>query len=237
MTTPAWQYDEMKQTGTDYENEDEIRSYDERMSRLRDINAESSAIIESLGIGSSSVVLEIGTGTGSFAAAVSPHCRKVYAVDISAPMLAYAREKAEKSGCNNIEFIQGGFLNYTHSGPAPDCVITQLALHHLPDFWKLVALKKINDLLAPGGKLFLKDVVFSLQLEKYEKTIDYAVKAMETAAGSDTGANFVRHIRQEYSTFDWIMEEMLYRAGFQIETADYGDLFLTTYICTKDSAR
>jgi ubiquinone/menaquinone biosynthesis C-methylase UbiE len=237
MTTPSWQYDEMKQAGTDYEADEEIRIYDERMSRLRDIESETAAIIETLGIEKSSVVLEFGTGTGSFAAAVSPHCRQVYAVDISAPMLAFAGKKAASKGCENIEFIRGGFLTYTHQGPAPDFVITQLALHHLPDFWKLIALKKIHDDLAPGGKLFLKDVVFSLQLEKYEKTIDYTIQAMEAAAGSDTGANFIRHIQQEYSTFDWVMEEMLYRAGFIIEQADYGELFLTTYVCTKDQTR
>lgn len=237
MTTPAWQYDEMKQTGTDYENEEEIRTYDERMSRLRDIESETDAIIETLGIGNTSVVLEIGTGTGSFAAAVSAHCREVFAVDISAPMLSYAKKKADAAGRTNIHFNQGGFLTYTHKGPAPDFAITQLALHHLPDFWKLIALKRIHETLSPKGKFLLKDVVFSLQPEKYEKTINYAVKAMETAAGGDTGANFVRHIKQEYSTYDWIMEELLYRAGFQIERADYGDLFLTTYICSKDLSR
>ena len=41
------------------------------------------------------------------------------------------------------------------------------------------------------------------------------------------------HVRDEYSTCDWIMEALLERAGFRVQTADYHDEFLASYLCTK----
>ena len=54
-----------------------------------------------------------------------------------------------------------------------DAVITQLALHHLPDFWKLVALKRISQMLKDGGKLYLRDVVFPSNVEDYDVFFNY----------------------------------------------------------------
>ena len=41
------------------------------------------------------------------------------------------------------------------------------------------------------------------------------------------------HLRQEYSTFGWIMEGILEKAGLAIEKADYKNNFLASYLCTK----
>ena len=38
--TPAWQYYENKQIGTDYEDFSEIRAYDQRMGKIRDVRKE-----------------------------------------------------------------------------------------------------------------------------------------------------------------------------------------------------
>jgi len=42
------------------------------------------------------------------------------------------------------------------------------------------------------------------------------------------------HLRQEYSTFSWILESMLEHSGFEIERAEYstGRVF-AAYICVK----
>lgn len=237
MTTPAWQYDEMKQIGTDYASEDEVRQYDERMGRFRDRAADADAIIEAIGLDHDHIVMEIGCGTAEFAIHASERCERVIAIDISPVMLEYARTKAAARGRANIDFIHAGFLGYKHAGAPLDAIVTELALHHLPDFWKLVALHRIANMMRPGGMMYLRDVVFSLNLEKYEKTLTYAVEDLRKAAGDDTARNFERHIRQEYSTYDWIMEEMLYRAGFDIIDAAYGDHCLATYLCRKGERR
>ncbi len=175
--TPAqpWQYDEMKHVGTDYNSEAEVENYDRRMATIRDIRSEILEIITSLDLSADAAVLEFGSGTGEFAAAVSEQCRLVYAVDISPIMLAFAEKKARSRGRGNIRFVNAGFLNYRHEGDPLDAVVTQLALHHLPDFWKQIALMKMNALLKPGGRLYLRDVVFSLKLEKYEAAVNHVL--------------------------------------------------------------
>ncbi len=228
-----WQYDEMRHVGTDYNSEAEVEDYDRRMSTIRDIPSEIGEIISSLDLPADGSLLEFGSGTGEFISTVSGQCRLVYAVDISPVMLAYAEKKARSRGRTNISFVNAGFLNYRHDGGPLDAVVTQLALHHLPDFWKQVALVKMNSLLKPGGRLYLRDVVFSLKLEKYEATVTHVIDNFRKASSDNMADKFSNHVRNEYSTFDWIMEEMLYRAGFDIERADYGDNFMAVYVCRK----
>lgn len=233
--TPSqtWQYDEMRHVGTDYNSEAEVEDYDRRMATIRDIPAEIGEIMSSLELAGGSALLEFGSGTGEFICAASELCGWVYAVDISPVMLAYAEKKARSRGRSNIRFVNAGFLNYRHDGGPLDAIVTQLALHHLPDFWKQVALVKMCALLNPGGRLYLRDVVFSLKLEKYEATVSHVIEDFRKASGDNMAEKFSNHVRNEYSTFDWVMEEMLYRAGFDIDRADYGDHFMAVYVCRK----
>lgn len=233
MEQPDWQYDEMRHAGTDYDSEAEVRGYDERMGRLRDIEAEARDMLEFLEPGESRALLDIGAGTGEFALRAAGRFGRVVAVDISKAMLSFAAEKARAAGRGNIEFAHAGFLTYEHSGEPPRAAVSQIALHHLPDFWKQVALQRIARLLPDGGRFFLRDVVFSLPLERWEKSIGFAVKEIAEKGGESFRVNFTRHVKSEYSTFDWIMEEMLYRAGFDIASAEYGDHFIAAYKCVK----
>ena len=233
MEFPQWQYDEMRHAGTDYNSLDEVRVYDERMSRLRDTDAETKQAMDFLAPKGGEVLVEFGCGTGRLAVETSKRCKKVHAVDISPIMLKYAAEKAGAAGCGNIEFVHAGFLTYEHKGEGPHAAVSQIALHHLPDFWKQVALKRIADMLVPGGRFFLRDLVFSIPLERHEKALGYEVEEVARKGGEDFRVSFTRHLRDEYSTFDWIMEEMLYRAGFDIVEAAYGDHLIAAYGCVK----
>ena len=232
-SSQAWQYDEMRHVGTDYNSEAEVEDYDRRMATIRDIPAEIDEIITALDLPEEASLLEFGSGTGEFICAAAERCGRVYAVDISPVMLAYAEKKARSRGLTGIRFVNAGFLNYRHDGGPLDAIVTQLALHHLPDFWKQVALVKMCALLKPGGKLYLRDVVFSLKLEKYEATVNHVIEDFRKASGDNMADKFANHVRSEYSTFDWTMEEMLYRAGFDIDRADYGDNFMAVYLCGK----
>ncbi len=42
-------------------------------------------------------------------------------------------------------------------------MFTRNALHHLPDFWKAIALDRIATFLRPGGVLRLHDLIFDFQ--------------------------------------------------------------------------
>jgi SAM-dependent methyltransferase len=82
----------------------------------------------------------------------------VVGVDPSPAMLELARARSDA-----VEWIEAGFLTYEHGGEPPQLVHSRHALHHLPDFWKGVALARIHDLLAPGGVLVLRDLVYDFE--------------------------------------------------------------------------
>jgi SAM-dependent methyltransferase len=48
-------------------------------------------------------------------------------------------------------------------GEPPHVVYSRNALHHLPDVWKAVALRRIADMLRPGGAFVLRDTVYACE--------------------------------------------------------------------------
>ncbi len=231
MTIPKWQYHEPEHPGADFDAMAE--SYDQHMQRFRDIQGEIQEILDFLDLKGDQTVLEIGTGTGEFALAAASHCSRVYAVDLSAGMLKYAKKKARSRQVSNIEFLQAGFLTYQYHGPPLDAVVTQLALHHLPDFWKQIALMRVADILKDGGKLCLRDVVYSFDVNAYEDFFEEYISKGAEKVGDEFSSRIEAHVKNEYSTFDWIMRGMLERAGFRVDLADHKDGFIVLYLCTK----
>ncbi len=232
-TYPDWFYNEMHYTGVDYGDLAQVQVYDQRHQKFRNYEAATEAVIRRLGLGPEHTVIDLGAGTGAFALPVARRCKHVYAVDVSPAMLEYARQKAQQAGVENITFCHGGFLTYEHAAEPVDAIISAAALHHLPDFWKQVGLRRLPAMLKPGGKFYLFDIVFPASLDGYEARFD----AWEQDIREKTGAEFANevaiHIRDEYSTFDWVMESLLERAGFRIDAAEYGEGFGATYVCTK----
>lgn len=229
---PDWQYDEFMQIGTDYEDEAEVEAYDRRMQKMRNIEAENEKIFRLLDLKPDQTLLEIGTGTGELALAAAQKCLSVEAIDVSETMLKYAEKKARSRKIENVHFSSAGFLTYEHRGEPFDAIVTQKALHHLPDFWKQVALLRIGGMLKPGGKLFLDDIIYSFDPHDYKSFFKDFI-AEVTRSGRDNPAYTESHIRNEYSTLSWIMEGIIERAGFTINRADYKDGFIASYLCTK----
>jgi len=233
MPTLKWFYDEMKHAGVDYADPAQVQVYDERHQKFRDYEKASADIINQLGLGAEHAVIDMGAGTGAFALHAAPRCKQVYAVDVSPAMLDCARQKAERAGLKNIAFCHGGFLTYEHRAEPADAMVSVAVLHHLPDFWKLVGLKRAAKMLAPGGRLYLFDVVFPSNMDDYTACFDGWIQSMAEQVGADFAAEAETHIRDEYSTYDWVMEGFLERAGFQIDRAEYADGFGATFLCTK----
>jgi len=223
-----WHWNEFHHAGTDYNSEEEVASYDERMRKFRNIDVENQRIIEKLNLPPDASVLEIGTGTGAFARYVAGKCARVVALDISQVMLKYAARQAMAENLKNIEFRQSGFLSYQSGLSVFDGVVSGLALHHLPDMWKAVALRNISTWLKPGGRFVLTDVVFDWKDKNPE---DYFPRIIETATGSQN--DFARHIAQEYSTLSWVMTGLLEGTGFEIESDECSNDFLHCYTCRK----
>jgi putative AdoMet-dependent methyltransferase len=231
MNVP-WLYDETVQTGTDFRDEAEVRAYDERMAKLRDVAKEAEEIGAAVAITPGSVIWEIGTGTGEGALSLARSCRQVIAIDVSPAMLAYARRKAAERKIANARFEPGGFLaGFAPEGPV-DAVVSQLALHHLPDFWKARGLLRIASKLRPGGRLFLRDVVYPAAAAESDGWFQQSVDAVREKGGDSAAQRTIDHIQKEYSTFDWVLEGMLQRAGFTVLKKN-AEGFLTSYLCGK----
>jgi ubiquinone/menaquinone biosynthesis C-methylase UbiE len=235
MSTPVWQYHEPDHPGADFDAMAEI--YDRNMQKYRDVQGEIDEILDYLALRPDQSILEIGTGTGEFALAAARRCRKVYAVDLSAGMLRYAEKKAGARGISNVEFLPGGFLTYRYEGEPLDGIVSQIALHHLPDFWKQIALLRMADMLAEGGKLCLRDVVFSFDPAKHGEFLDDFISKAAEKAGPQFANSILSHVKKEYSTMDWIMQGIIERAGFEIERATYSHGFFALYLCTKTSRK
>ena len=151
-------------------------------------------------------------------------CRRVVAVDPSPVMLERLRHKARDVGADNIEIAAAGFLTYAHEGDPADIVYSRYALHHLPDFWKVMALRRVRSMLRPGGLFRLWDVVYGFDVDEARDHIE----AWCAPFGAEVEGDWARwemeeHVRDEHSTFTWLLEAMFERTGFTIESADYSD--------------
>lgn len=228
----SWQYDEFKQVGTDYSSKAEVEIYDSSHADFRDMEAESIKILDSLEIKGGNVLIDFGSETGTFAIQAARRCAKVYAVDVSEAMIDCAEAKAIKAGISNIEFHHAGFLTYKHNDSPVDAVVTTFAFHHLSDFWKGIALKRVNSMLKPGGQLYIHDVI--LEETNALENIAALIDKLATAGGKLLREDTERHFRDEYSTYDWVMDGLLSRAGFTITSKHIDDGVLGTYICVRN---
>ena len=231
MPIPSWQYHEPDHPGADFDAIAE--DYDRNMRKVRDVQGEIEEILDFLDLEPDQTVLELGTGTGEFALAASSRCSRVYAVDLSQGMLRYAQKKAASRDIRNVDFLKGGFLTYEHHGDPVDAAVTQIALHHLPDFWKQVALIRIAGLLKEGGRFCLRDVVYSFDMAEHENYFKKFFAQASIRGGDEFARIMSDHVKNEYSTMDWIMQGMIERAGFDIIDAKHKHGFFGLYFCSK----
>jgi ubiquinone/menaquinone biosynthesis C-methylase UbiE len=194
------------------------------------------AKLKELGLGAGTTLVDIGAGTGEMSLAAAEICDRVYAVDVSAAMLDALRAKAVEHHATNLQIVHAGFLTYEHRDEPVDIVYTRHALHHLPDFWKAIALTRIARILKPGGILKLIDLTFNFEPRDAEEVIDsWLAGARDDPQLGWTRAELESHLRGEYSTFTWLLEPMLVRAGFLILDAAYDDsLVSASYTCVRE---
>src|SRR5919108_347062 len=155
------------------------------------------ALLRGLGLDEMSTLVDLGAGTG---------------------MLERARARG------GVEVVEAGFLSYVHEGDPPQFVYSRNALHHLPDYWKGIALARMHDLLAPGGTLVLRDIVYSFEAHEAEEVLErwYAAAPADPRDGW-TRAELEAHVANEHSTFSWLLEPLLEHAGFEIRDAWYAE--------------
>lgn len=235
MNTPRWFPDEIAHAGAEHLDPDYVLTYDRKAGTDP---ADEVALFRARGLDETSTIVDLGAGSGAFTLAVAPLCRRVVAVDLSHPMLTHLNESADRRGIANIECIQSGFLTYEHQGDPADFVYSRNALHHLPDFWKAVALERIAAMLKPGGIFRLHDLVYSFDpSEAGERFEAWLATAPDDPAQGWTRAELETHIREEHSTFNWLLEPMLERAGFTIDEVSHTTAgVFAAYTCIKSGS-
>lgn len=214
---PGWMLDEVASAGRENLDADHVGRYDAK----EDAGAvEEVALLQRLGLAEDASVIDLGAGTGQFTLAVAPHCARVVAVDVSRVMLRTLRSKVETAGATNVEVVQAGFLTYNHAGEPADLVYSRYALHHLPDAWKAIALTRMRQMLRAGGLLRLWDVVYDFGPQEAEDRLEaWCATGGDGIVGEWSRAELEEHVRDEHSTFTWLLEPMIERAGFTVVEA------------------
>lgn len=217
MSGAGWWLEELGHAGGEHLDAGYVAGYDRKAGTDPAADLE---VLGGLGLDDTSTLVDLGAGTGRLALAAAPLCRRVVAVDVSPAMVAVLRANVERLGLANVECVRAGFLTYEHEGEPADFVYSRNALHHLPDFWKGIALRRAAALLRPGGGLRLHDLVYAFEPAEADGAIEAWV-AGGAARPEDgwTREELETHVREEHSTYDWLLRSLLTHAGFEIREA------------------
>jgi ubiquinone/menaquinone biosynthesis C-methylase UbiE len=125
----------------------------ERNTRQKEENTD--LAISKLPLSQSSVVADIGAGTGYYTFRISPKVPrgKVYAVEIQDDAIKYLREKAKKLKQNNVIVVKGGEQSPNLPANSIDLAIMVDVYHEL--LYPHEMLQAIRHSLKPGGRLLL----------------------------------------------------------------------------------
>lgn len=93
-------------------------------------------------------------------------------------------------------------------------------------------MQRLNRMLKPGGQLYLSDIVF--EDNNVQENIGQFIAKLEKIAGPDIRADVETHVRQEFSTYDWIMDGLLERAQFRIMSKVLQEGVIGRYLCRKE---
>lgn len=100
--------------------------------------------------------LDVATGTGNTAFALAERGAEAIGLDVSAGMLAQARERAEKEGVN-VRFVEGAAEDLPFPEASFDLVTARHAPHHFRDVGRFLA--EVRRTLRPGGRYVMADGV------------------------------------------------------------------------------
>jgi len=129
-------------------------------------------------------ILDLGSGAGfdCFLASkiVGPN-GKVIGVDMTAEMVARARENALIGGYSNVEFRLGEIEALPIEDNTIDIIISNCVINLVPN--KEKAFKEAFRVLKPGGRLMVSDIVLKKKLP------DFVLESIEAYVGCVSGAS------------------------------------------------
>lgn len=163
-------------------------------------------------------ILDIGCGAGNNTLKLLEHLPDLNCdlIDLSQPMLdrAEARIKAESLG--RIRTFQGDFRKADLSPESYDIVIAAAVLHHLRDDkdWE-TTFQKIYDITAPGGSVWITDLVTHEHTAIHQMMWNRYGSYLESLGGPDYRKKVFAYIEKEDSPRPVTYQlELLKKAGF-----------------------
>ncbi|MBR0751511.1 class I SAM-dependent methyltransferase [Bradyrhizobium jicamae] len=224
MLARDWYYTQRRRMGLDTAVASIYDRHDDSDARARQA-------LTMLGVKPGWRVADIGCGNGVLATEAALMGAEVDAIDISPAMLGladiYARDRKAR-----IRTQPAGLLSFAYQPNSYDLIVSEFTLHHLPDFWKAVAMSRIFNALKPGANFYLRDMVFVSMPDGVDRDVegwaDFSIKNHDFERDS-----VMTHMRDEYSTFGWVMERMLTEVGFTLVSADYHAPLHGTYLLRK----
>jgi len=224
MLARYWYYNERRRIGLDSAVASIYDRHDDSDLRAR-------AALTMLGVRPGWRVADIGCGNGVLACEAALLGAEVDAIDISPAMIALA-ELLAKDRKVAIRTQSAGLLSFAYQPDSYDLIVSEFTLHHLPDFWKAVALSRIFAALKPGANFYLRDIVFVGTPDGVERDVEawaeFSIKNHDFDRDS-----VITHMRDEYSTFGWVIERMLADVGFALVSVDYHAPLHGTYLLRK----
>ncbi len=101
------------------------------------------------------LALDIATGTGHTAFALSRCVRRVVGCDLTPEMLRIAAEEANRRGIDNVTWAEGDAESLPFPDRLFDVVTCRIAAHHFPRAEQAFA--EARRVLVPGGRMILID--------------------------------------------------------------------------------
>jgi ubiquinone/menaquinone biosynthesis C-methylase UbiE len=114
-------------------------------------------LIEWFSLAPAHAVLDVATGGGHTAVAISSRVRRVVASDLTPEMLQEARTLARESGRTNIDFVAADAECLPFASGSFDRVTCRIAPHHFPDLHAAIA--EFVRVARPGGLVGIIDSV------------------------------------------------------------------------------
>lgn len=117
------------------------------------------------------IVVDLGAGTGLLALRLAPSVQEVVAVDASPAMLERLCAHAASSGLDNVRPVVADLRSLPLDDASVTLAVSNYAFHHLDGCGKELALAELRRVLAPGGRLVICDMMFSLTTGRRDRRI------------------------------------------------------------------
>nr|MDO8081114.1 class I SAM-dependent methyltransferase [Candidatus Freyarchaeota archaeon] len=195
-------------------------SYDERTSKWPGYDKLIIRIVELANPRESDIVLDMGAGTGSVSFAFAPKVSRVVAMDIAEKMLKVGRKKAKENNLQNVEFRYGDFENPNYKEKV-DIIVTNIAFHHLTHEQKRKVIRNWYDLLKPGGRVIIGDMMFFFDpIKERERAIKLMAVLAERYAvkkkGEDLKSTMERYKKTDHPIYVYTLKEFFEEAGYRV---------------------